>query len=191
MTTVARPVPPRPAIHPSQMGMWVFLATISMLFAAFTSAYIIRRVAADWVPIALPRILWLNTAILLGSSIFVELARKAVGGDEWSSAKRWLRTATLIGLAFLGGQMMAWRILVAAGVFVPTSPHSSFFYIFTGVHGLHLLGGLLLLLWTTRRIGGPRPPVKVDARRWLDLAATYWHFLGGLWVFLLLVLWAL
>lgn len=188
MTTAIQTKAAQPTIHPALMGMWVFLATISMLFAAFTSAYLIRRVAADWVPITLPTILWFNTAVLLISSACVEMSRTAVGRGRWRTAGRWLGLTILLGWGFLIGQLAAWRDLVAQGVFVPTSPHSSFFYILTGLHGLHLLGGLGLLIWVTFRLTGQRSPEDVEARRWSALAATFWHFLGGLWIFVFLVL---
>lgn len=178
----------RPMVHPSQMGMWVFLGTIAMLFAAFTSAYLIRRVSADWVVIALPAILWLNTVVLLCSSASLELSRGAVMRQESQMAVRWLRLTVLLGAGFLIGQIAAWKSLVAQGVYVPTSPHSSFFYILTGLHGLHLIGGLALLIWVTGRVSGTPTPANEDAQRWVGLAATYWHFLGGLWIFLFLVL---
>lgn len=165
--------------------MWIFLGTVTMLFAAFTSAYLIRRASADWAPIQLPMILWGNTAALIGSSLVLESARSAAREPRPARAARRLWLTTLLGLVFLGGQLVAWRQLVSRGVFVPTSPHSSFFYIFTGLHALHLCGGLVLLAWTAWRLGRIEPTVS---RRLLRLCATYWHFLGGLWIFLYLVL---
>jgi cytochrome c oxidase subunit 3 len=173
------------AIYPAQVGMWIFVGTVTMLFAAFTSAYLIRRVSADWTPIHLPTILWANTAVLLASSLVLEWARSASLASRAVAAGRQLWVTALLGAIFLGGQLAAWRELVSQGVYIPTSPHSSFFYIFTGLHGLHLCGGLILLAWTARRATRVEPAA---AQRLVRLCTTYWHFLGGLWLFLYLVL---
>ena len=143
-----------------KLGLWMFLATVTMLFAAFTSAYIVRRSGSDWQHVALPSILWVNTGVLAASSLALELRRP--------------RTAFLIGLGFLAGQMAAWRQMVAAGVYLPTSPHSSFFFMMTGAHALHVVAALVVLAWG----------VKTSR---LSAARTFWHYLGGVWLFLLAV----
>src|SRR5437773_11559641 len=128
-----------------RIGMWVGLASILMLFVALTSAYIVRRVPAlgggqeDWQPIDMPAVLWLNTGLLLVSSASIELARRALKRNEYAGFKKWISLTTLFGVAFLTGQVMAWRQLAAQGVFINSHPHSSFFYLLTSLHGLHLL----------------------------------------------------
>src|SRR5205807_6534020 len=134
---------------------WVALASILMLFVALASAYIVRGVPAlgggqdDWLPIDMPSVLWLNTAVLLASSITIELARRALKKNEYERFKSWISLTTLLGLAFLGGQLMAWRQLTAQGVFINSHPHSSFFYLLTSLHGLHLLAGVIALAYVT------------------------------------------
>jgi len=146
-----------------------FLATVVMLFAAFTAAYLIRRTAADWGRIALPRIFWVNTVILVASSGTIELARRRAD-------RRWLFVTTVLGLLFLGGQLVGWRTMAENGVVLPTHPHSAFIYMLTAVHGLHLLGGLAVLIYVTLRATTVR------------LCATYWHFVDAVWIYLLVML---
>lgn len=170
----------------AQLGVWALLATLSMLFAGFTSAYLVRRAATDWQRISLPAILWWNTGLLLSSSVTLEVARTYLRRWRTGALKRWLLATALLGLAFLLGQLFAWRQLAAQGVYVPTSPHSSFFYMLTGVHGVHLLGGILALGYALRRVwrAGWTP---ADATA-LNLCATYWHFVDGLWLYLFVLM---
>ncbi|MFQ5526943.1 MAG: heme-copper oxidase subunit III [Thermoanaerobaculia bacterium] len=173
-------------VYPPQLGMWVFLSTITMLFAAFSSAYIIRRAAADWVQISLPAILWVNTVVLAASSLGLESARSSLDKGRHVTAARWVGLTILLGLVFLAGQLAGWRELAQQGVFVPTSPHSSFFYILTGLHGLHVVGGLAFLSVTSARVAGGGDVIHLA--RLVRLCATYWHFLLSLWIFVFLVL---
>ena len=170
----------------NQLGIWALLGTLSMLFAGFASAYLVRRAGADWQRVPLPGILWINTIVLLSSSVTLEVARSAERRGQAAALKGWLLITTLLGLAFLGGQLMGWRQLAARGVYLPTSPYSSFFYMLTAVHGAHLLGGILALgyaLWRVWRARWtPAQPERVNG------CATYWHFVDGVWVFLYLLM---
>ncbi len=175
-------------------GAWVLVAGIVMLFTALTSAYIVRSASSnDWQPIAMPKVLWLSTALILISSITMEISRRSVKQQRDQVYGRWLIVTVALGLAFLATQLFAWRQLVRQGVYLASNPYNSFFYLFTAAHGLHLLGGILalgyLLLRTTRR----RSTVEGELRRAgaADAATIYWHFMDGLWVglFLLLFFW--
>jgi cytochrome c oxidase subunit 3 len=161
------------------------LGGILMFFLALTSSYIVRRgLGTDWKDFALPRILWVNTAVLLASSATLELARKALArGQNEAFRNLWLLT-TGLGLLFVGGQLAAWRQLHAAGVYLASNPSSSFFYVFTAAHGLHLLGGVIALLYVAFRSWRRSRTTQMVAA---EVAAVYWHFLDGLWVFLLLL----
>src|SRR6266850_2815855 len=128
-----------------QIGIWILLTAIIMLFAGLSSAYIVLRGVPSWQNIELPSLLWPNTAALILSSFAIELARRAVRRGDLQSMKRWLAAGGVLGLAFLVGQLAAWRQLVNAGVYLPSTQQSSFFYILTGLHGLHLLGGIVAL----------------------------------------------
>lgn len=163
-------------------GMWVGLAAVVMLFTAFTSAYVVRRgIAEDWQATALPPLIWVNTLVLLASSVTLEAARR-----RYPRIRRfqpwWLGTIALGGL-FLAGQLAVWGQLANQGVYVDTNPASSFFYLLTAAHGVHLAGGLGALIWLTWRLWrGALTRVTVD------VTSLYWHFMDGLWVYLMLLL---
>src|SRR4030088_2202743 len=137
-------------------GAWVLIAGVVMLFTALTSAYIVRSASSnDWQPIAMPKVLWLSTALILISSITIEVSRRSLKRQRDKDYGRWLIITVALGLAFLATQLFAWRQLVRQGVYLASNPYNSFFYLFTATHGLHLLGGILalgyLLLRTTRK----------------------------------------
>ena len=175
----------------SRTGIWVVIAAITMTFAAFTSAMVVRQGASlDWRHLELPRILYFNTLVLLVSSVTLEIARRRfrnfLTGNETQRAGALLALyATLaLGISFLVGQYLAWLQLKAAGLYLATNPNSSFFYVFTAAHGLHVLGGLAGLIYVIRKLS------RSDLRRsTLGATAHYWHFMDVLWLYLLLVLW--
>lgn len=176
-------------LNTAQVGLAALLATLSMLFAGFTSAYLVRQAGPDWAPISAPPILWFNTALLLSSSVTLEAARACMRRCRAEALKRWLLATTLLGLSFLIGQLFAWMQLAAQGVYLSTNPHGSFFYMLTGVHAVHLLGGIFALLYALngarRRSWTPAQPAAVN------LCATYWHFVDGLWVYLFFLIFVL
>ncbi len=176
---------------PSRTGIWVVLAAITMSFAAFTSALVVRQgAAADWHHLTLPNILFWNTLVLLASSVTLELARRRVavfmGGPRTVdlSPARWLYVTAGLGVVFVVGQYVAWLQLRSQGLYLATNPNSSFFYLLTALHALHVLGGLYGLTYVIRKLN------RVVLRRsTLDSFSYYWHFMGILWVYLLLLLW--
>ena len=177
-----------------RIGIWVALAAVAMMFTALTSAYIVRaNTSNDWRPIAMPRLLWLSTALILLSSITFEVARRSLKQGKAKVYQRWLLLTVLLGLAFLATQLMAWRQLVAQGIYLSSNPHSSFFYVLTGAHGLHLLGGVLALDFLLLRSWRRRYEEDAVEKRLAvaNAVAIYWHFMDGLWIylFLLLFLW--
>jgi cytochrome c oxidase subunit 3 len=176
---------------PASTGIWVGLAAITMSFAAFTSALIVRQGAAlDWRHITLPSVLYLNTLIIIASSVTLELARRRIatfmGGprDQAASPQRWLYITLFLGLLFVAGQTLAWVQLKSEGFGLATNVSYSFFYVLTVAHALHVLGGLGGLV---RVIGKFNHAVL--RRSTLDATAKYWHFMGALWLYLLLLLW--
>jgi cytochrome c oxidase subunit 3 len=176
-----------------RIAMWVVLAAITMMFTALTSAYIIRGASPDWRAIAMPRILYFSSALILASSVTYEIARRALKRHNDHAYNRWLLVTVLLGLGFLGSQLLAWRQLVAQGIYLATNPFSSFFYILTGAHGLHLLGGVVALDFLLLRTWRKRDESYAEARRQAiaNAVGVYWHFMDGLWIylFLLLLLW--
>jgi len=182
-----------PAGEPTRTGIWVALSAIAMMFAALTSALYVREGAAtDWHHIVLPPILWFNTLALIASSITLELARRRVAafmrGQETdrSGPALWLNLTMLLGFVFVVGQYLAWLNLRSEGLYLPTNPNSSFFYVFTGVHVIHVLGGLGGLTRVMVRFRSAEHPLR---RSTLDATSYYWHFMGLLWLYLLFVLW--
>ncbi len=186
-----------------RLGMWIALAPILMMFVALTSAYIVREGAGgDWRSTGMPRILWFNTLLLAASSLSMEWARKSLKRGSGIAFNRWLSLTMLLGTAFIAGQFLAWRQLAARGVYLSTNPHSSFFYLLTGAHGLHLLGGVIALGYVVigawRDFGFPLAPDRLPMRRgvstsdrrltMVDVTAIYWHFMDGLWLYLFVLL---
>jgi len=176
---------------PASTGIWVVLASITMTFAAFTSALIVRQGGAtDWRHLTLPPILYLNTLVLIASSITLEAARRQLGAymagsrDQAAAPSRWLYVTLCLGLLFVAGQYVAWLQLRAQGLFLATNPNSSFFYVLTGIHAVHVSGGLGGLARVIRRLHQ-----SILRKSTLDATSHYWHFMGALWVYLLLLLW--
>jgi cytochrome c oxidase subunit 3 len=166
-------------------GMFIALAGILMFFMAFVSAYIVRKGMPNsaWIPLQVPRILWLNTLVLIASSITLGRAHNRFNAQDEEGFRHWWATTTFLGVLFVAGQIIAWRQLAAQGIFLATNPSSSFFYVFTGAHGAHLLGGILALLYVQFRATR-----KVARGTAIEVVSMYWHFMDGLWVFLFLLL---
>jgi cytochrome c oxidase subunit III len=175
-------------------GMWVALASMAMLFTSLSSAYIVRSATAyDWVPVKMPKAVFVSTALLLISSVTIEISRRKLKASLHDAYARYLLITVLLGLVFLASQLSAWRQLSAQGVFLSSHPHSSFFYLLTGAHGVHLAGGLLVLifLWVRSRREPGTPLVAAKRQAAADAVSIYWHFMDALWIylFLLLLLW--
>src|SRR3954449_6136926 len=177
-----------------RIGTLVSLASIAMLFTSLSSAYIVRSgVTYDWYPIAVPRVLFGSTALLILGSVSIEIARRKLKQGFSGTYSRYLLLTLMLGLGFLVSQYIAWRQLAAQGIYISTHPHSSFFYVLTGTHGLHIAGGLLALTFLWRRSLRQVDEARLIAKRQAaaDAVAIYWHFTGALWIylFLLLFLW--
>jgi len=177
-----------------RIGMLVSLASIAMLFTSLSSAYIVRSgVTYDWYPIAVPRVLFGSTALLILGSVSIEIARRKLKLGFSGTYSRYLLLTLMLGLGFLVSQYIAWRQLAAQGIYISTHPHSSFFYVLTGTHAVHIAGGLLALTFLWRRSLRQVDEARLVAKRQAaaDAVAIYWHFMGALWIylFLLLFLW--
>jgi cytochrome c oxidase subunit 3 len=165
----------------AKIGLGVFLAVVGSLFALFLSAYSMRmHMAADWRPMPVPRLLWLNTGVLIFSSVMLQWARTAARRGQMDDVKTGLLAGGASVLAFLAGQLLAWQQLIDAGYFLSTNPANAFFYLITSVHGLHLLGGLVALGRTIARVwhGSAVDEVRLS----IELCAMYWHFLLVVWL---------
>ena len=171
----------------SRSGIWLGLFTITMSFAAFTSALFVREGTSDWGHIVLPAVLYFNTFLLLCSSATIEVARRSLTGGSLIDGQKsrkgtgWLLLTLVLGLAFCAGQYMAWQQLRAQGLYLATNPNSSFFYVLTFMHVLHLLAGIVVLSYLTGRVLASHTTFR---RSLFENTAIYWHFLGVLWVYL-------
>ncbi len=166
-------------------GMWAALAGILMIFTAFTSAYVVRKgLSDDWIPTSLPSLIWFNTLLLMASSLTLERARQVLSDN--SRFSRWWLITTVLGAAFLVGQVVVWRQLIGDGVYISSNPSSSFFYVLTGAHAVHLSGGLFALGFLLFR--NRENPFGSLNRIPIDVMAIYWHFMDALWIYLLLLL---
>src|SRR5712692_2879395 len=195
----------------ARLGLLVALTPILMLFVSFTSAYVVRQglpsldpstnqLVRDWIPVKLPRLLFVNTCVLLLSSVGIELARRqsqreaavapamAIPGVSLDGEKKipWLAMTVVLGFLFLTGQWLAWRQLAASGFYVSTTPSSSFVYLLTGAHAVHLLGGVLALC--VAGIAALLRRSVVTRSIVVDVTAWYWHFMAALWIYIFCLL---
>jgi cytochrome c oxidase subunit 3 len=183
----------RPA--PARVGLWVFLAVITSFFALFITAYFIRMsphlaqgaVLRDWRPLAEPRILWLNTALLMAGSVAMQLTCVALRQGRFERASATLLAGGAFAIAFLCGQLFAWSELQAAGYYARGNPANAFFYVLTALHGLHLLGGLVVWSWTVARMSRGRASIG-GIRLGVELCTVYWHYLLIVWLVLFALL---
>ncbi|PCJ27719.1 MAG: cytochrome-c oxidase [SAR86 cluster bacterium] len=169
-----------------KVALVVFLVIASVIFSMFTVSYFIRMELPDWTPLSEPSQLWINTGLLVISSVLFQVARNIV-----STGNRKNITAAFIGggifaILFIAGQMLTWQSLQASGYYVASNPANSFFYLLTGLHALHLLGGLWV--WSKssiRLLSGGKPE---DLRLSIELCTLYWHFLLIVWLLMFAVL---
>lgn len=159
-------------------GIYVALGGIIMFFTALISAWVVRRgLGTDWQPLTLPRVLWLNTAILLASSAALFHSRRLLAAHRDADHGHWWNVSAFLGIFFLIGQLLAWRELSAAGIFLATNPASSFFYVFTAAHGLHILAGIVAIIAVAFAPSGRTRKATVTR-----VIATYWHGVTLIWL---------
>ncbi len=174
---------PMPA---TKLGLFAFLAAATVLFAMLTSAYLMQQAMSDWRPLPLPALLWLNTGLLLLSSAALEWARRSAR-RHLPRTSLWLLAAGVLAILFITGQLWAWQKLSAAGYFLATNPSSSFFYLLTAIHGLHVLGGLVA--WGRTMTQMRQKTFAPQTQLSVELCALYWHFLLLVWLVMLLLFW--
>ena len=171
----------------SFIGLFVLLAATGMVFAALTMAFWMRHgTSDDWVSMHKPPLLWLNTAVLVASSLVLDRARVALKQGRRDSFNLCWTAATGLGIAFLVGQGVVWHQLSKAGVYIASSPTSSFFYLLTAAHAAHLIGGVGALVYVD--IQALRLRLGPAKRTAIDVTAVFWHFLDGVWLYLMVLL---
>ena len=170
-----------------RIAIWIGIVSISVLFLALTAAMMVRaETSAEWVHTKIPSILYFNTLVLVLSSLTLELSRMALRKEAGQRFIGWLYFTTALGITFIACQFLAWRELAVRGIYVTTNPGSSFFYVLTAAHGIHLLGGILALFYLVLRsrkiIATPQKRIAVH------ITAIYWHFMDVLWIYILILL---
>jgi len=184
-----------PSVRPTGLGLGAFLVVAGSLFSLLVSAYSVRQGMVDWQSLPMPTVLWFSTGLLILSSVSLQMAVIAARRGEHDAIRSGLLAAGVASLAFLGGQLLAWRELAASGRFTAGDPATAFFYLLTALHGLHVLGGLVALGRTTIKafaLSEPCTPQALgEVAQSVRLCAVYWHFLLLVWLvlFSLLMRW--
>ncbi|ADR23663.1 cytochrome oxidase subunit III [Marivirga tractuosa] len=174
------------SMHPLKFALWLFIVTVVMIFAALTSAYIVRQSEGNWLIFELPTVFLYNTIILVASSVSMHLAYLAAKKDNFKSLKLFMILTAVLAVAFFVGQYEAWGALVDRDVYFVGNPSGSFLYVISGLHAFHLISGLifiLIMLFSAFKY-------KVHSKNMvkMEMCTTYWHFLDGLWVYLFIFL---
>jgi len=176
-----------PAFTVQRVGLIVFLAAITSLFALTISAYGGRmQMAGDWESVSAPGILWFNTVVLLLSSATFQASRHAVNQGRITISRRWLLLGGGASIVFLAGQALAWQSLAAGGAGPAANPAASFFYFLTALHGVHVLGGLVA--WVRAVTHSIRQSEVARLRVSVELCTLYWHYLFVIWLILFVLL---
>ncbi|MFZ2905002.1 MAG: cytochrome c oxidase subunit 3 [Cyclobacteriaceae bacterium] len=174
------------AMNPKKFAMWLFCVSVVMVFGALTSAYIVRQAEGNWSEFDLPVLFWVNTVVILVSSVSLHWAYLAAKQDRLETLKIALIITTILGGSFLVGQFMGWVDLVNQRVYWVGNPSGSFVYVLSGLHGLHIIGGVVYLLIVLKSTFQYK--VHSKSLNQIEMCVTYWHFLGGLWLYLFVFL---
>lgn len=167
-------------MHPKRIALRMFLAVVFVLFGLFIAAYFIRMGLDDWRPLPEPNLLWFNTFLLFVCSIIMQWTRGATQKNLQQKVKWGMIASGVFTLAFIYGQLVAWQKLNNAGYYLASNPANSFFYVLTGLHGLHILGGLWVWTRSTFKVWSG---IEIKAIRLsVELCAVYWHFLLLVWL---------
>lgn len=174
-------------MNPKKFALWLFMATVIMLFAAWTSAYIVKRGDIGWTEIIVPIQFWVNTGIILASSLSMIWAVRAAKNDKLETVKLALSITTLLGIAFVIGQLLAFKEMIALKEhFTGGNVSHSFVYVLSGAHGLHLISGVVFLIIVM--VSTFKYKVHSKNMNQIEMCATYWHFLDVLWLYLFVFL---
>jgi cytochrome c oxidase subunit III len=171
------------SMHPKKFGMWLFMASIFILFMAFTSAYIVRRAEGNWQFFELPQLFWYSTVAIVLSSVTMQWGYLAASRKRFLSARGMIVATAFLGLSFLLLQWLGWKDMVGNSVYLVGNPSGSFLYIITGLHAAHIISAIFFLLI----VMGAALRNKFNLNQ-LEMCTTYWHFLGVLWVYLFVFL---
>jgi cytochrome c oxidase subunit 3 len=174
------------AMHPKKFGLWLFMVSVCMVFAAWTSAYIVRQSDGNWFVFELPNTFAITSFIIVISSATMHWAYRAARKDNLEVTKVATSITALLGVAFLVGQFLAWGEMVKRNAHFVGNPSGSFVYVISGFHGLHIIGGVIFLMIVLSAAFRYRVHSRNLAQ--IEMCATYWHFLGALWLYLFVFL---
>jgi cytochrome c oxidase subunit 3 len=194
MKTETQPLPlaaaeePQPtlAVNPKKFIMWLFIVSIIMIFASLTSAYLVRKAEGNWLEFTMPPLFWYSTAVLAVSSLSMQVAYWMAKKDNFGGLRIAISLTFVLGMAFLVMQFLGWGQLVERNVYFVGNPSGSFLYVLSGLHGLHVVSGLVVLVFAL--IAAFRMKIHATSLLQLEIATTYWHFLDGLWLYLFVFL---
>ena len=174
------------SMHPKKFAMWLFIVSVVMIFAGLTSAFIVRQSEGNWLQYDLPNIFWFTSGIIILSSAFMYWSVRSAKKDQLDQLKMALGVTTVLGVLFLIGQWYSWVALVDMDVYFVGNPAGSFLYVLTGLHAIHLISGVIFLIIVL--ISSFKYRIHSKSLTQLEICATYWHFLGGLWLYLFMFL---
>lgn len=177
---------PTLSMNPKKFILWLFIVSIVMIFAALTSAYIVRQAEGNWLEYELPSMLYVSSIVIVLSSVFMHWGIISARRNNFFNLKLALSLTTFLGLAFLYTQWESWKQLVEMNVYFVGNPAGSFLYVLTGVHAFHLISGVIFLIIVL--ISSLRDRVHSKNMDLIEMSATYWHFLDGLWIYLFVFL---
>jgi cytochrome c oxidase subunit III len=177
-------------MNPRKFALWLFMVSVIMIFGALTSAYIVRQAEGNWLSFEMPTMFWITTAVILVSSFTMHWAYLAAKKDNLESAKVAITITAILGVAFLVGQFLGWKELIANGVHLvgrdASGVSGSFMYVISGLHGLHVISGVIVLLFALVAVF--KLKIHSKSLSQIEMSTTYWHFLDGLWLYLFLFL---
>lgn len=174
------------AMNPKKFAMWLFIGSVVMLFASLTSAYIVRQAEGNWLYFDLPGILTVSTIVIVLSSVTMQWAYWSAKKDNFQLVKILVSVTTILGVAFLVLQFLGWKDLVTNQIYLVGNPSGSFLYVITGLHGAHIISAIIFLLIVL--VSAFRFQVHSKNLLQIEMCVTYWHFLGGLWLYLFVFL---
>lgn len=174
------------AMHPKKFALWLFIVSVVMIFASLTSAYIVRQAEGNWLEFELPQIFWYGSAVIILSSITLHWAYLSAKRDDLKNLKIGMIITSILGVVFLVMQWYSWVNLVDKDVYFVGNPSGSFLYVFTGLHALHLISGVIFLLFVL--FSSFKYQVHSREMNSMEMCVTYWHFLAGLWLYLFMFL---
>lgn len=184
--TIKQPQKPMYYVHPKKFAMWVACGSIVMLFVSLTSAYLVRKAAGNWTNFQFPNFFYFNIAVVLLSSVSLFLGAKSFKEGNNKLGQVYVTVSALLGILFLYWQYCGWQYLKSIGVYMNGNPSGSFMFAITGMHAFHLLGGLVALLVLVMYSFSMKQKISEKQLLNMELMSIYWHFVGALWIYLVI-----